>query len=307
MKGIVLHFDSVKLHGVIRADDGLRYGFIGLDYMSDRSPRVGDEVDFEIRDGVATEIYSLKAAAAPPLDMLALRRTITEGTTKVAEQISRNWAAGPAADGQTAGLHAEGSGVMGRVMSDWRNVLAALALIACFFPVLSFGPFSTNLFGAVSYASLANRELTALQSVMQPAPTVSYNPWNRTSPSARVASRPSEDSAQIATMAWTLRAAYLLYLIPIFAIFTLVQMFRGRDTARPAFWLGIACSALLPVAIIGGQELAALKPGFFPLPGITSLLDFGFYGLIAVGFSTLLVHARIIGARPPRAFISLPA
>jgi hypothetical protein len=195
-------------------------------------------------------------------------------------------------------------------MSDWRNLLAALALIACFFPVLSFGPFSTNLFGVVSYASLANSELTALQSAMQPAPAIASNPWNMASPSARVASRPSEESARMATMAWYLRAANLLYLIPILAVFTLVQMFRGRDNVRPAFWLGIACSALLPVAFIGSQELAALKmqmPVFVALPGITSILDFGFYALIAAGVSTLLVHAGMIGARPPRAYVSLPA
>jgi hypothetical protein len=309
MKGIVLHFDSVKLHGVIRADDGLRYGFIGLDYMSDRSPRVGDEVDFEIRDGVATEIYSLKAAASPPLDMLALRRTITEGTTKVAEQITRNWT-GSAADDQVAALQAGGSGVLERMMRDWRNVLAALALIACFLPAVSVGPFSTNLFGVVSYASLANSQLVAYQNMMQPAPAIASNPWNMTQPSARVSSRPSEESARIATMAWTFRAAYLLYLIPILSIYTLVQMFRGRNNVRPAFWLGIACSALLPAAAYGSIQLDALKaqlPMLFAIPGITNLLDFGFYGLIAVGLSTLLVHAGIIGARPPRAYISLPA
>jgi hypothetical protein len=309
MKGIVLHFDSVKLHGVIRADDGLRYGFIGLDYMSDRSPRVGDEVDFEIRDDVATEIYSLKAAASPLLDMLALRRTITEGTTKVAEQITRNWA-GSAADDQVAALQAGGSGVLERMMRDWRNVLAALALIACFFPAVSVGPFSTNLFGVVSYASLANSQLVAYQNMMQPAPTIAPNPWNMTPPSASVTSRPSQESARIATMAWTFRAAYLLYLIPILSIYTLVQMFRGRNNVRPAFWLGIACSSLLPAAIYGSFQLEALKtqlPMLSAIPGITSLLDFGFYGLIAVGLSTLLVHAGIIGARPPRAYISLPA
>jgi hypothetical protein len=309
MKGIVLHFDGAKQNGVIRADDGRRYGFTGFDYKSDRGPRVGDEIDFEIQDGVATEIYALKAAASPPLDMLALRRTITDGTTKVAEQITRNWA-GSAKDDQAAALHAGGSGVLGRIMSDWRNVLAALALIACFFPALSVGPFSTNLFGVVSYASLANGELAAYQGMMQPAPAIAPTPWNMTPPSASVMSRPSQESARIATMAWTLRAAYLLYLIPILAIVTLVQMFRGRDNFRPAFWLGIACSALFPAAVIGSQELAALKmqmPMFVAIPGITSILDFGFYGLIAAGFGTLLVHAGIIGARPPRAYISLPA
>jgi hypothetical protein len=145
---------------------------------------------------------------------------------------------------------------------------------------------------------------------MQPAPAIAPTPWNMTPPSASVMSRPSQESARIATMAWTLRAAYLLYLIPILAIVTLVQMFRGRDNFRPAFWLGIACSALFPAAVIGSQELAALKmqmPMFVAIPGITSILDFGFYGLIAAGFGTLLVHAGIIGARPPRAYISLPA
>lgn len=111
-------------------------------------------------------------------------------------------------------------------------------------------------------------------------------------------------------MAWAFRAAYLLYLIPILSIYTLFQMYRGRNNVRPAFWLGIACSSLLPAATYGSFQLEALKtqlPMFSAMPSITSLLDFGFYGLIAIGLSTLLVHAGIIGARPPKAYVSLPA
>ena len=107
-------------------------------------------------------------------------------------------------------------------------------------------------------------------------------------------------------MSWTLSLAYLLYAIPLLAIVTLVQVARGQDNTRPAFWLGCACSALLPVAIVVATQLSTLKtqiPMYAMMPGVTGLVDFGFYVLLAVGSGTLLVHMGIIGATPRRAAV----
>ncbi len=111
---------------------------------------------------------------------------------------------------------------------------------------------------------------------------------------------------------WTLRAAWLLYTIPLLAIGTLVQLFRGRDVTRPAFWLGIACVSLVPAAVFASQEIASLQKQIAQMSffggtasiGITNILDFGFYALVGIGAAILLVHAGIIGARPPKAYVS---
>ena len=310
MKGIVLHFDGANENGVIRAEDGRRYGFTAWDYKSAHNPRVGDEIDFEIQEGVAADIYVVKAAAAASLDLMALRRTVTEGTGKVAERITRNWAEAEAGE---IPKPVSATGFMKIMLNDWRHLLAALALVASLLPLLSFGPFSANLFGAVSSASMANTQLTVLRDTMQAfAPsTTTTNPWNM------APQKSAQTTAGIAAVptSWALRAAWLLYAIPLLAMITLIQLFRGRDSTRPAFWLGVASVSLVPAAMFAAQEFATLQKQIAQMSlfggttgfGITQFLDFGFYALVGIGAAILLVHAGIIGARPPKAYIVSPA
>ncbi|EIG61251.1 hypothetical protein Bra1253DRAFT_06076 [Bradyrhizobium sp. WSM1253] len=301
MKGTVLHFDGANQNGLIRAEDGRRYGFTAWDYKSAQTPRVGDEIDFEIQDGVAAEIYVVKAASAPSLDLMALRRTVAEGTNKAAERIGRNLsAAEPGAPAQPISA----AGVLQIMLNDWRNLLAALALAACLLPLVSFGPSSANLFGAVSSSSMANAQLAQVRNAMQalaPA-SISTNPWNMPPKAAQAVVAPNG-----ALTSWSLRAAWLLYLVPLLAMATLIQLFRGRDSTRPAFLLGLGCVALVPAAMLASQEFAALQNQMAQMPlygaavgtlGITNFLDIGFYTLAGTGAAILFGACRCYRSPP---------
>ncbi len=58
MKGIVLGFDSTN-GGFIRADDGKRYVLASNEWRGAYPPHAGEEVDFEINDNAASEVYPL--------------------------------------------------------------------------------------------------------------------------------------------------------------------------------------------------------------------------------------------------------
>ncbi|OSI75592.1 hypothetical protein BSZ21_04685 [Bradyrhizobium canariense] len=68
---------------------------------------------------------------------MALRRTVTESTNKVAERIGRSLTA------TEAGAPAQpmsAAGVLQIMLNDRRNQLAASALAAGLLPLVSFGP-----------------------------------------------------------------------------------------------------------------------------------------------------------------------
>lgn len=62
MKGTVLGLESDG--GVISGEDGARYRFSGEQWKGPRSPQPRDEVDFEIADGRATDVFVLKPGGA---------------------------------------------------------------------------------------------------------------------------------------------------------------------------------------------------------------------------------------------------
>ncbi len=64
MKGKILGFDVAAANGAINGEDGKRYKFNSAQWKAPRPPKPGEDVDFEISsDGLATEIYPLKASA----------------------------------------------------------------------------------------------------------------------------------------------------------------------------------------------------------------------------------------------------
>ena len=60
MQGIILDNDKSTNKGIIRGDDGLRYGFYKSSLKSADSIKAGLKVDFEISDNTATDIYIVK-------------------------------------------------------------------------------------------------------------------------------------------------------------------------------------------------------------------------------------------------------
>jgi len=62
MKGIILGFDTSKEEGKIRGEDDIRYRFVQSDFNAGQLPEPGIEVDFEIDDGMAKDIYVIQKA-----------------------------------------------------------------------------------------------------------------------------------------------------------------------------------------------------------------------------------------------------
>jgi len=58
MKGKILHFDGQE--GIIIGEDGKRYKFISNEWKEEVPPKKGYEVDFEIKNNQATEIYLIE-------------------------------------------------------------------------------------------------------------------------------------------------------------------------------------------------------------------------------------------------------
>jgi len=64
MDGIVLNFDEAEGRGIVRAGDGVRYGFAREDWRSPDLPESGDAIDFVPSGDRATEIYLVRRAGA---------------------------------------------------------------------------------------------------------------------------------------------------------------------------------------------------------------------------------------------------
>lgn len=63
MRGKVLTYDDYTGSGLISGDDGVRYTFTRIGLMGGaREAFAGQQVDFEIADGVATNIYIISGA-----------------------------------------------------------------------------------------------------------------------------------------------------------------------------------------------------------------------------------------------------
>ena len=65
MRGKVLSFDDYTGSGLISGDDGGRYTFTRGGLMGAREVIPGAEVDFEVTDGVASNIYVTASGASP--------------------------------------------------------------------------------------------------------------------------------------------------------------------------------------------------------------------------------------------------
>ncbi|MDQ6990773.1 MAG: hypothetical protein Q9M11_03475 [Mariprofundaceae bacterium] len=64
MKGIILGFDESKEEGKIRGSDENRYRFVKRDFNADQLPEPGTEIDFEIEDSMAKDIYVVQKFTA---------------------------------------------------------------------------------------------------------------------------------------------------------------------------------------------------------------------------------------------------
>jgi hypothetical protein len=325
MQGIVQYTNTARRSGILKAQDGETYAYRLSALMTDPQPRVGDAIEFS-HDGEMVLVEAINPAgpkmiAAPEpfqvapraeaqsapigFSLSALRESLMQGKTeprRTEQKPSQSPRRAPAP------AAAPSRNPMLGVMGDWRNVFAALALVACMLPFISFAMLSMNLFAAVSFAGSGIDTLKmALHEVQQLQTSAALVPWGGAQGAARVASPSAADLAvasQVATQIWMLRLSYLLLTIPLMSALTLGAAFTGRDSSRPAFWLGVLCLMLPVVAVVGEFALSSLRTqmpmGMGALvPGVMGMLGMGFYLLTAIGVGLMLVHRGIIRKELP--------
>jgi len=73
MKGIVLGFDESKAEGKIRGEDENRYRFVQSDFNAEHIPLSGTDVDFDIEDGMAKDIYILQKATPQGVNLQGMQ------------------------------------------------------------------------------------------------------------------------------------------------------------------------------------------------------------------------------------------
>lgn len=75
MKGIILDYSIQRNDGVITAQDGSRYKFTGAEWKADTHPERGKQVDFEVCEGKAINIYMAIPDMSQPVRLL---ETVTD-------------------------------------------------------------------------------------------------------------------------------------------------------------------------------------------------------------------------------------
>ncbi len=64
MRGKILFYDAMGNNGKISGNDGNRYDFVRLDWKGNGEPKEGKEVDFDIVEGKAKDIFVVQNAIA---------------------------------------------------------------------------------------------------------------------------------------------------------------------------------------------------------------------------------------------------
>ena len=311
MRGIVQYISMAQLNGVLDAADGNRYGFTLFDCMPGRQPRAGDIVEFDVEDGVAVEVNCGLTVVSAGLDLNGLGRSMTAAAGNMVRSVGNRLSKDAPLHPQTTSFGLSGVSPFARLANDWRNVFAAVALIACLFPFLSYMQVSANLFGTMSYAGTGIDSLVQMRNLNPQIDAAAGVPVSR-SPITSPNVQQSQEAALTSTAIWALRLSYLLITIPVLAAMTLFAAFKRRSNARPAFWLGVACLSLPAIAACAGYGLSSLKDqipmGMGALmPSVTSVLGPGFYLLSALGLLLILLHRGVIGREPPSAYIAAHA
>lgn len=272
MQGNLLHYNFGTKQGLIRAEDGRRYAFEEAQWRSDRRPAVGDELDFEVQGTVAYDVYATKPASAQ-VDLTRIRESVTQGARQLG-------------DSETGR----------RFLAGWGAIIALVTLLGCFLPYISVGNQSASLFGVGSQIGQMVDTLDQLENLgrlMKPSRPGFNSP---------VAQPPQFDAVR-----WSLRIAYLLYLIPVLAVLAVAYELLNRPTRRVLFWQGLT-SLVLPIAV--PIMLSAMIYSLMPADmrqimsqsgaGNMSLSFFGigFWFLIAAGIAQLLNRSGFFRKSP---------
>jgi hypothetical protein len=281
MRGILIHYNAQSEQGLIRAEDGNRYAFYRQDWQSERTPSVNDEVDFEIDGTIAYDIYLLKAGRAPrpqspgpSVDLAKLRQSVSRGAQDLG-----------------------GNPLAQRLLGDWKIVFAVLTLLGCMLPFLTIGG---GLFNARSEsASLlgVGNTIGQIIDVTHQMENLGRNFNQRNAP---------RNAQNVEMLRWSLRIGYLLYLVPVFALWLIVAVVRGK-AARSLTVLQGAASIALPILVpllfsaalyaqipADARQLTQNLGGLFNI----SFMGLGFWVMVLAGVAQLLARFGVLRKAP---------
>ncbi len=282
MRGILIHYNAQSEQGLIRAEDGKRYAFYRQDWQSERRPSVNDEVDFEVDGTIAYDIYLLKAGRAPApassgpsVDLAKLRESVSRGAQDLG-----------------------GNPLAQRLLGDWKIVFAALTLLGCMLPYLTIG-------GGLFNSRTESASLFGVGSTIGQVIDVTYQMENlgRSFQNQRNVQRNSQD---VEGLRWSLRLGYLLYLVPIFAVWLIVAKVRGKAARNLAMVQGLT-SVALPILVpmlfsaamyaqipADARQLTQNLGGLFNV----GFLGLGFWVMAIAGVAQLLARFGVLRKAP---------
>jgi hypothetical protein len=268
MRGTLIHYNAQSDQGLIRAEDGRRYAFNGRDWRAAYEPMVNDEVDFEIDGSVAYDIYLLNAGqTAEPAQARHVERDI------------------------------ESAPLIRRLFGDWAAVFAALALLGCLLPFLTIG-------GGVFNARSESASLLGVGSTIGQIIDVTHQMENL---GRNFNQRNVQRNAQNAEgLRWSLRIGYLLYLVPVFALWLIVAKVRGKPARSLTLVQGLT-SIALPILVpmlfsaaiytqipADARQLTQNLGGLFNI----SFMGIGFWVMVFAGVAQLLARFGVLRKAP---------
>lgn len=281
MRGILIHYNAQSEQGLIRAEDGNRYAFYKQDWQSERRPSVNDEVDFEVDGTIAYDIYLLKAGRAP----VAASSGPSVDLTKLRETVSRG--------AQDLG----GNPLAQRLLGDWTMVFAVLTLLGCMLPYLTIGG---GLFNARTEAASLLGVGSTIGQVIDVTNQIENLGRNFNQRNAQ------RNAQNVEGLRWSLRLGYLLYLVPIFALWLIVAKVRGKAARNLTIVQGLTSLALpilVPLlfsAAIYAQIPADARQFTQNLGGLVnvSFLGLGFWVMALAGLAQLLARFGVLRKAP---------
>lgn len=281
MRGILIHYNAQSEQGLIRAENGSRYAFYRQDWQSERRPSVNDEVDFEVDGTVAYDIYLLKAGRAPApassgpsVDFAKFRSTVAQGAQDLG-----------------------GNPIAQRFLGEWTTLFAVLTLLGCLLPYLTIG-------GGLFNARTESASLLGVGGTIGQIIDVTYQMENigRSLQNQRNA----QNAQNVEALRWTLRIAYLLYLVPVFSIWLIVAKVRGKRARGLALVQGLTSIALpIGVPLLFSAAIYAQMPadarqltqnfgGLFNV----SFMGIGFWVMVLAGVAQLLARFGVLRKAP---------
>ncbi len=254
MKGKILGYADAS--GVISGADGNRYKFTAADWKAPRAPKIGEEVDYEVSpQGGASEIYPTHASAGFDLGDVGAKMKDAVGSVDLNDVSAKARAMVAAGSSSPAGVRAL-SLLQHRLTVPLSLVLLLTSLFFSYmswngeqlasvgvtksggYSVLEISSFSSNV---GSFFSTLGKQASAQTSGMQEqldAMTKGGATDSDTAQMRAVLNSMSGAASDASMVGLAIDLMYLLYLIPLGAMFILYREWGGQPMPMASLVVG---------------------------------------------------------------------